>query len=577
MNDEYVIPPMEGEGQDVELAADPEKEALIQQTIRLEKDAARWKREKTALRDMERRYLALVDVPFLVFVILCDGRVKYLNRKGEELFGFSLREKPKFDFMDYVAPGYCDSVERLLVPAEDAPIWNNRLSFPIVSVDGLQKWLDFAVTPTEYQGEPVLLGVGYEITAPCGTAVVKQACDGFTLEDQRDVLLCVLDDKATPMEMTDGFRSLSADIWGKIPERGVPLSVLFPDDARSDAFRFAMEKALAGERTEVGHEAQGRFFSMVLSPLYDGAGAVTGATLALSDKTEERRLQRAIRSGEEAIRRLIAVVPQPMAVFSADRAVLLECNGPFLARIGSSRDDVTGKHVDDLLPALGEQWANLASATQAEGILRDFAAKAGGESLIVTAGCVDMAAGRGIVVVLHDAAQKRSAVVEDRRGADTDPLLGIPSRKGFEQSIATETERARRYRGSLALILLDVDRFKSMKEGLGQEVAEKMLKELRATVKSRVRSTDFLGRWGEDQFAILTPMSGYLAHQTADKIRDMIRHYQFIPDRIVTCSFGVCEFRKGMTDEEFMQKTEDALAEAKRAGGNKVVLSPLMS
>ena len=234
-------------------------------------------------------------------------------------------------------------------------------------------------------------------------------------------------------------------------------------------------------------------------------------TLSLSDKTEERRLQRTIRAGEESIRRLLSVVPHGMAIFSEDKAVLLECNGLFLTRIGSSRDDVAGKTIRELLPDLGAQWETVVSLIQSEGILRELDAKLGEEPLSLIVGGMETSSGKCVVVLLQDHETQKGEAARVKKPVDTDPLLGIPNRQGFEQILTTETERARRYRGSLALMILDVDRFKPMKQALGPEVAEKMLKELRSTVKSRVRSTDFIGRWGEDQFVVLTPMSGYLA------------------------------------------------------------------
>jgi len=81
---------------------------------RLEKELARHKREEPVLRDMERRYLALLDSPLLVMMIVLDGRVLFMNRRGEEFFGFSIRERPRFPLLDYVAPGCAASVEQVV-------------------------------------------------------------------------------------------------------------------------------------------------------------------------------------------------------------------------------------------------------------------------------------------------------------------------------------------------------------------------------------------------------------------------------------------------------------------------------
>ena len=102
-----------------------------------------------------------------------------------------------------------------------------------------------------------------------------------------------------------------------------------------------------------------------------------------------------------------------------------------------------------------------------------------------------------------------------------------------------------------------------------------MRKELSTLVKSRIRSTDFLGRWSEDGLAVLTPMSGRVAAQMADKIRDMISHFDFVFQRRLTASFGIAEFRKDMDGDSLALTAEKALEDAKRAGGNKARLAPM--
>ena len=133
-----------------------------------------------------------------------------------------------------------------------------------------------------------------------------------------------------------------------------------------------------------------------------------------------------------------------------------------------------------------------------------------------------------------------------------------------------------RYRGNMSLILIDVDGFGALNETLGREAGDRVLKDFCAAVKSRIRPTDFIGRWGGDEFAVLTPMSGRIAFQIAEAIRDMIYNYRFLPDRILSSSMGVAEFRRSMDMNEFVKRAEDALAEAKKAGGNKAVLAPFV-
>ena len=120
-------------------------EGFCEKTLRLDKELTRWKREEAVLRDIERRYLALLDSPLLILLILSEGRVLFMNRRGEEVFGFSLRERPRFLLSEYAASGYASSVESLFAPGADGVVPGNRLTFGIRSEDGKDRMIDCAL------------------------------------------------------------------------------------------------------------------------------------------------------------------------------------------------------------------------------------------------------------------------------------------------------------------------------------------------------------------------------------------------------------------------------------------------
>ena len=92
---------------------------------------------------------------------------------------------------------------------------------------------------------------------------------------------------------------------------------------------------------------------------------------------------------------------------------------------------------------------------------------------------------------------------ELQASADTDFLLGIPNRRGFERELARALAYIKRYRASGALIVLDVDRLKPINDAFGHAAGDQVLKAIVVVLTSQVRSSDIVGRLGGDEFALL--------------------------------------------------------------------------
>ena len=99
--------------------------------------------------------------------------------------------------------------------------------------------------------------------------------------------------------------------------------------------------------------------------------------------------------------------------------------------------------------------------------------------------------------------QVQRRVAELEAAADTDFLLGIPNRRGFERELARAIAYMKRYRASGALIVLDVDRLKPINDSFGHGAGDEVLKAIVAALMRQVRASDVVGRLGGDEFALL--------------------------------------------------------------------------
>jgi diguanylate cyclase (GGDEF)-like protein len=100
-------------------------------------------------------------------------------------------------------------------------------------------------------------------------------------------------------------------------------------------------------------------------------------------------------------------------------------------------------------------------------------------------------------------ARAQARIEELQASADTDFLLDIPNRRGFERELNRSIAYIKRYHASGALVVLDVDRLKPINDAFGHAAGDQVLKAIVATLLSQVRSSDVIGRLGGDEFALL--------------------------------------------------------------------------
>ncbi|QIP02560.1 GGDEF domain-containing protein [Bradyrhizobium symbiodeficiens] len=133
---------------------------------------------------------------------------------------------------------------------------------------------------------------------------------------------------------------------------------------------------------------------------------------------------------------------------------------------------------------------------------------------------------RGLRTKLKEA-QRRVAELE--AAADTDFLLEIPNRRGFERELARAVAYMKRYRASGALIVLDVDRLKPINDSFGHGAGDEVLKAIAATLTRQVRASDVVGRLGGDEFALLLwNLSGTDARAKAVAFEQAVDELSFV-------------------------------------------------
>jgi diguanylate cyclase (GGDEF)-like protein len=126
-------------------------------------------------------------------------------------------------------------------------------------------------------------------------------------------------------------------------------------------------------------------------------------------------------------------------------------------------------------------------------------------------------------------ARARARIDELQASADTDFLLDIPNRRGFERALHRSIAYIKRYHASGALIVLDVDRLKPINDAFGHAAGDQVLKAIVATLLQQIRSSDVIGRLGGDEFALLLwNLSETDAHAKAASLEQAIDRLTFV-------------------------------------------------
>jgi diguanylate cyclase (GGDEF)-like protein len=126
-------------------------------------------------------------------------------------------------------------------------------------------------------------------------------------------------------------------------------------------------------------------------------------------------------------------------------------------------------------------------------------------------------------------ARALARIDELQASADTDFLLDIPNRRGFERELNRSIAYIKRYHASGALIVLDVDRLKPINDAFGHAAGDQVLKAVVAALLRQVRSSDVVGRLGGDEFALLLwNLSETDAHAKALSLEQAIDRLTFV-------------------------------------------------
>ncbi|MDE3130163.1 MAG: EAL domain-containing protein [Acidobacteriota bacterium] len=308
--------------------------------------------------------------------------------------------------------------------------------------------------------------------------------------------------------------------------------------------------------------------------------------LAHNQVTELRAIERKVQAARERFQVAFEHAPVGMTI-STPAGRILQVNDAMCAITAYPREELvamnlaTITHPEELdeHTQLDQQLLN----GEIDSYIRDGRLlRANGEAVWVSrhVGLLRDADGKPLQVLTHfvDITERRRLEHELRHMADHDPLTGLLNRRGLEAELERHVAHVNRYGDRGALLVVDLDHFKTVNDTLGHEAGDRLIANVATLLRGRLRSSDAVARLGGDEFAILLPdASADVAEHVAQQIVADIRRNASVEHgqsrRHVTASVGVTLFVRGQASTEGVLVDADlAMYDAKEAGRDQVAL-----
>ncbi len=315
-----------------------------------------------------------------------------------------------------------------------------------------------------------------------------------------------------------------------------------------------------------------------VSVQYHGAPAIIGL---LQDVSERCRAEREVANQLQFITRLVDTIPSPV-FYKDETGRYIGCNSAFEQFIGLSRDQLLGRSVYDISPCdladkyhAADQALFDARGTQTYEASVVYAADGSRHDVVFYKATFDKADGTlgGLVGLILDISDRKRMEQAIWHEANYDALTGLPNLRLLRDRLAEELLRSERQDCSLALLFIDLDRFKEVNDTLGHHVGDELLIQAARLISTVLRASDTVSRIGGDEFVIILPnvADASAAGVVAQKILTLLSRPFDLGGRLVhvSASIGIAVYpQDGLDSGSLLSYADQAMYAAKAQGKN---------
>lgn len=296
------------------------------------------------------------------------------------------------------------------------------------------------------------------------------------------------------------------------------------------------------------------------------------------DLTERSAMEAKLRESEENFRRLFENMSD--VYYRTDKNGVVQMVGPGVRKVlGYEPEEIVGRRAEDFYPTPQDRDA-LKQALREKGEVMDFPGQMVRKDgyvidISINSRALYDARGEfaGVEGIYRDITERKMLERELMRLATTDPLTGIANRRAFLGHVQEALSRCERYGGRLALLLLDMDHFKSINDRYGHATGDAVLVRAVRVVQQELRETDFFGRLGGEEFCVaLLEADKCDAMAVAERICARMQELRFEHEGVsfvVSVSIGITAYCRGDRLEQVLERADRALYSAKEGGRNR--------
>ena len=539
---------------------------------------------RQVLAEQRRNHVILENSNDAFIALAPDGRITDWNSEACRTFGWTAAEALGRHLAELIIPAAQraahDAGFRRFMASGTGPVINTRLELTALHKDGREFPIELSVaslpTDTGFAATAFVRDITLRNAAQAKLAASERRLKAIT--DNIPALIAHIDMNERYLLVNERieqtFERPAHELVGKtMAELFEPAlyETLAPHIRQVLAGHFV---TFEGQTTVRGRE---RHFQATYMPDIDELGVQNGFYSMTFDITERRMSELKQAANELRLRMITDNVPVLISYIDAERRVTY-CNATFKEWTGVDPTPYLGQRLADVIGAAEYEARRpyLDRALAGERVQFEVASDVMKNSRHLEVTYVPDNGPDGKVIGVYTVSTDVSALKRTQQEltmlAQFDPLTGLPNRRQLDQRLAEALRRNQRSQSSMALLFLDIDKFKEINDTLGHAAGDDVLVEFGRRLQASVRKTDTVARLAGDEFVVVVEALHGIGESelVARKILDTVAKPWAIADGAlaVSTSIGVAYAAAGASAPELLSLADKALYQAKAEGRN---------
>ncbi|WP_293132444.1 GGDEF and EAL domain-containing protein [Microcoleus sp. bin38.metabat.b11b12b14.051] len=552
------------------------------------------KRAERDLRRSEKKFRQLVETVNAAAFIYQRRQLRFVNSQTEDMTGYTREELLALDLYDLVHPDFRETVKRWGKSHQIRESLLSKNEVKILTKTGETRWIEATVDIIKFERKASILVTAFDIS--------DRKLAELELETSLSLLQATIESTADGILAVDGqgkvvsFNRKFAQMW-QLPDflldsrdsnqiLGFGINQLkYPEIFLYRAKELSDRPAV--ESFDIIEFKDGRIFERYSLPQLTG-GKISGRVFSFRDVTERWQSQEKLRKSEERFHLLTRATNDAvwdLNLLKSEYWLSEEFEKVFGYKLNETQTIEVESWWQNIHPEERERVKssfNLTMNSDAQCWSEEYSFRRadGGYVFVLDRGyIIRNASGEAVRAIgtMMDITQRKQAEEIIRYQAVYDQLTGLPNRILFNDRLLASLREAKKNQRMLAVMFLDLDRFKKINDTLGHAAGDRLLEGFAARISETLRSTDTVARWGGDEFTVLLPKVNCLedALKTAQRILDNLKPAFKLEGQSlhVSSSIGIAVYPNDGEDAETLVKNADAaLYCAKERGRNNYQL-----